>query len=127
MWNVARFIRGGMSKKVSVSERWELIFIGNEMIDMNTSLSDIPTGSKITYGGYTWNTASNNGSSLTLTRIDSNGDTVTENTSGGYNYYNPEPDWNKLSITTPWSVYDEYNEGDYDWVDAYDMPATARG
>ena len=125
-WRSAQFLRRGMTKKVPVSERWELVFIGTEMVDLNTSLSDIPIGSKITYNGYTWNTSGNNGSSLTIRRVNSNGDTITENTSSGYTYYNPEPDWQKLSITKPWSVYDEYNEGDYDWVDAYDMPSTAR-
>lgn len=125
-WRTARFVRGGMSKKVPVSERWELIFIGSEMIDTNTSLADIPLGSKITSGGFTWRVSGNNGSNLTIQRTDNNGDEITQTTNSGYTYYNPEPDFNKLNITTPWSVYDTYNEGDYDWVDAYSMPPTAR-
>lgn len=125
-WRSSQFLRKGMTKKVPVSERWELIFIGNEMIDINISLPDIPIGGKIEYNGYIWSTSGNNGTSLTLSRRDNNGNEITDNTSSGYSYYNPEPDFNKLDVLTPWSVYDEYNDTGYEWTDAYDMPLTAR-
>jgi|13_taG_2_1085334.scaffolds.fasta_scaffold06333_3 hypothetical protein len=125
-WRSSMFLRVGMTKKVPVSERWELVFIGSEMVDLNTSLSDIPLGSKIEYDGYTWNTSSNNGTSLTISRRDNTGNEITDETSGGYSYYNPEPDWNKLDVLTPWSVYDNYNDTGYEWTDAYNMPLTAR-
>tara|TARA_B100002019_G_scaffold284294_1_gene291772 strand:+ start:385 stop:1305 length:921 start_codon:yes stop_codon:yes gene_type:complete len=125
-WNTARFLRAGMNKKVTVSERWELIFVGTEMVDIETALQDIPSNSKINYNGYTWNTTSNNGTSLTIRRTDQDGNIITTTTSSGYQYLNPEPDFEKLTITKPWSVYDTYNEGDYDWIDAYEMPANVR-
>lgn len=125
-WRSSMFLRRGITKKVPVSERWELVFIGTEMVDLNTALSDIPLGSKISYNGNNYQTTGNSGTSLTINRTNSNGEEVSESVRDGYTYYNPSPDFEKLSITTPWSVYDTYNDTGYEWTDAYDMPPTAR-
>lgn len=98
---------------IPVTEKWELINVSNETQDTETPLADIPVGSKIGYGGYNWSLIQNNGTSIVIQRYDSSAEEYINDTiSGGYIYYNSDPDFEKISKIQPFSIYDNVYSSD---------------
>ena len=101
-----------LTEVVSVSEKWELINVGNEIVDTETALEDIPLGSSIGYAGFRWVVIANTGFGLDLERVDEQGETIGISISSGFTYYNSQPNFDKLSKVEPFTVYDTFYDSD---------------